>query len=151
MRSTMANFDQMGNLLRAVQDGTPAWKQLLSALNNERKHGCNRCHFKPCDIGVFYVSAMCSLEKKKNDYQMISGTQLCILNIKDTAFFQKLSQQAVIHPIASISHPFYPHILMAIQIWMFRCKRLAVIKCSSKRKLGNWVFLCVSADKNTKG
>lgn len=90
-------------------------------------------------------------KKKKNDYQMISGTQLCKLNIKDTAFFQTISQQTVIHPIASISHPFYPRILMVIQIWMFRCKRLAVIKCFSKRKLGNWVFLCVSADKNTRG
>lgn len=36
---------------------------------------------------------------------MISGTQLCILNIKDTAFFQKLSQQAVIYPIASTPPP----------------------------------------------
>lgn len=83
---TMANFHQDENL---------AWKQLLSALNNEPKRGSNRCHFKPCDIRVLNVSIMCSVKKKKKkenkDYQMISGTQICMLNFKDTAFcFNKL-------------------------------------------------------------
>lgn len=64
--STMTNFDQMWIcLLSAVYDKNLAWKQLLSALNNETKHGCNRCHFKPCDISVFNVSIMCSLRKRK--------------------------------------------------------------------------------------
>lgn len=101
-------------------------------------------------------------KKKKNDYQMVSGTQLCILDIKDTALKRRKKNlnrlslspspplpphpQNLLSPISSM------HTLTLIQIWIFRYKRLAVIKCFSERKLGNWVFLWVSTrDKITRG
>lgn len=38
-------------------------------------------------ISACLTYPLCVHSKKKKDYQMISGTLLCMLNIKDTIFF----------------------------------------------------------------
>lgn len=150
------------HLLSIVQDENLVQKQLLSALNNETKTAPQTpCHFNPCQISMclMYLYVSCHEFTKKN---MIARWFLKLPTPTQqqghtASFFFKSKRRS--HSLyllfSSLSNPlslsFYPGILTLIQIWISRYKRPTVMACFGKRKLGNWVFLCVSTEIKTQG